>query len=138
MEETGRVLIRRHRLDENKHRKYIIKTIERFANPHMSDKIVRVGRSPIRKLSHNDRLVRPALLAHEYGIEIPHLVSAIGAALCFDYEKDPEARKLQQELRQNGISQVIEQFLEIEEKHPLHRQIVDAYKETKAGGHADA
>ncbi|WP_223070206.1 mannitol-1-phosphate 5-dehydrogenase [Paenibacillus caui] len=137
MEETGSVLIKRHGLDENRHRKYIDKTIERFANPHMSDKIVRVGRSPIRKLSKNDRLVRPALLAHDYEIEIPHLLLAIGAALCFDFAKDQEAEKLQRELQQKGISQVIEQYLGIEEKHPLHEQIAEAYKEIKAGGHAE-
>ncbi|MDT3425323.1 mannitol-1-phosphate 5-dehydrogenase [Paenibacillus forsythiae] len=138
MEETGSVLVRRHGFDESKHRKYIDKTIERFANPHLLDQIVRVGRSPIRKLSRNDRLVRPALLAHDYGIETPYLVSAIGAALCFNAEKDSEAAKLQQELREQGISQVIEQYLEIEEKHPLHRLIVTAYNEIKAAGQAEA
>ncbi|WP_420805750.1 hypothetical protein [Cohnella thermotolerans] len=52
----------------------------------MADKVARVGRSPLRKLAATDRLVRPALQAAAFGMEAPHLVSLISAALLFDYE----------------------------------------------------
>lgn len=131
LEETGKVLIRRHHLDEKKHRRYIEKTIDRFANPNLKDHIIRVGRSPIRKLSAGDRLVRPAMLAYQYGIPVPQLVSAIAAGLLFDYRKDPEAVKLQEELQRRGIRGVISHYMEIEEDHPLHQQIVDEYSKLK-------
>ncbi|AJY77000.1 mannitol-1-phosphate 5-dehydrogenase [Paenibacillus beijingensis] len=133
LQETGKVLIRKHQLDEKKHQRYIDKTIDRFANPNLKDSIVRVGRSPIRKLSANDRLVRPALLAYQYGIEIPQLISAMAAGLLFDYKKDPEAVKLQEVLRKRGIHHVIGQYLGIEEDHPIHRQIVDEYEKLAKG-----
>ncbi|WP_209445716.1 hypothetical protein [Paenibacillus etheri] len=59
-----------------------------------ADKITRVARSPLRKLSPNDRLIKPTMLAYELGFETSHLVSAIASALYFDYEKDPEAIQL--------------------------------------------
>lgn len=69
------------------HDRYIEKMMERFTNPNFNDKITRVARSPLRKLSPNDRLVKPAMLAHELGFETSHLVSAIASALYFDHEK---------------------------------------------------
>ncbi|MEI7026910.1 mannitol-1-phosphate 5-dehydrogenase [Paenibacillus sp. y28] len=127
LHETGSLLVHKYELDEQEHTQYIHKTLERFANPGLTDKIVRVGRSPLRKLSMNDRLVRPALQACRYGIEAPHLASAIAAALLFDYAKDPEAVKLQAFLRQEGIGPFITRHMGIPEVYRLHRQITAGY-----------
>ncbi len=43
--------------DPDAHVKYIQKMIQRFSNPFITDEVTRVGRSPIRKLGPNDRLV---------------------------------------------------------------------------------
>lgn len=126
--ETGAVLVRRHGFDEAEHRRYIESIIDRFRNPHLTDDVVRVGRSPIRKLSPNDRLVRPALAAYELGIEAPHLTKAIAAALLFDYREDPEAARLQQALQEQGIRRTLAQYAGIPESHPLHGRIVAAYE----------
>lgn len=79
LEETGAVLVKRFGLDQEEHRKYISKILDRFRNPNLIDDVTRVGRSPLRKLSPNDRLVRPALQAQEYGIPTDHL--ALGMVL---------------------------------------------------------
>jgi mannitol-1-phosphate 5-dehydrogenase len=131
LQETGSLLTSKYHWDEQNHGAYIQKMMKRFANPRLTDEIVRVGRSPLRKLSLNDRLVRPALQAHGMGLEIPHLTSAIAAALLFDYEKDPEAVSLQRDLKRKGIDEVITQVMGIPQKHAIHQSIVSSYNEMK-------
>ncbi|GAB2674131.1 mannitol-1-phosphate 5-dehydrogenase [Paenibacillus thermoaerophilus] len=128
LNETGAVLVKQYGFDEAEHRKYIDKIMDRFRNPYLTDEVVRVGRSPIRKLSPNDRLVRPAMTAYSYGIDVPHLANAIAAALLFDYEGDPEAAQLQLTLKEQGIHKTLFTYTEIPESHPLHGQIVAAYE----------
>lgn len=121
--ETGSLLIRKFGFDEWEHRSHIRKTMERFANPRLSDRIVRVGRSPLRKLSFNERLVQPALQACRLGIETSCLTKGIVAALLFDCAEDPEAMKLQEALRQTGIHHVISRYMGISAQHKLHQAI---------------
>jgi len=127
--ETGKLLITKHGFGEQEHQRYIQKTLERFANTQLTDRLVRVGRGPLRKLSHNERLVRPAMQAYSMGMEVPALASTMAAALHFDYEKDPDAVKLQALARQNGIESVIANQMGIPETHPLYQQVVQQYEQ---------
>jgi len=134
LNETGDMLCRRYGFDNIEHEAYVVTILDRFANPYLSDDVLRVGRSPIRKLSVNDRLVRPALLAHDLGMSIPYLTEAIVAALRFDYDGDPEAIELQNALYEQGIHDVIRYYLGIASEHPLHAQIVQLYEENGGVG----
>ncbi len=131
MEETGQLLIEKYGFNELEHKKYIQNTLERFSNPSLIDKVVRVGRSPLRKLSSNDRLIRPAMQAHEMGLDVPNLVTAVAAGLLYDYVEDPEAIKLQSEIRQTGVNHVVDTHMGIPEKHRIHRQIVADYEQLR-------
>lgn len=129
MQETGEMLIRKYDLDRSAHQRYIQKIMDRFTNPHLIDTVQRVARSPIRKLSHHDRLVRPALTAYELGVKAPHLTKAMAAALRFDHAKDPEAVKLQHALEEKGLRHVVRKLMGIPEEHPLFGDIIAAYRE---------
>lgn len=129
MEETGEVLIRKHGFDRTKHMRYIHSILNRFSNPNLQDTVNRVGRSPLRKLSPNDRLVLPAMQASELGIEIPHLTSTIATALLFNNERDKEAVILQQRIREHGLSAFIKEHMCISVQHPLHQQILACYED---------
>ena len=128
MQETGELLIQKHHFDREQHRKYIRTILQRFSNQYLTDKIVRVGRSPIRKLAADERLVRPAMQAYENGLETPHLTSAMAAALMFDYEKDAEAATLQTAIEQNGVQSAITKFTGISSKHPLFQKVLEKYQ----------
>jgi mannitol-1-phosphate 5-dehydrogenase len=126
--ETGAALCRQYGFDEAGHEQYIHRIMDRFRNPYLTDEVVRVGRSPIRKLSPDDRLVRPALAARSFGIDVPHLTKAMAAALLFDYPQDPEAVELQKLLHDQGISATVTQYTGLPENHPLHSPIITAYE----------
>jgi mannitol-1-phosphate 5-dehydrogenase len=129
--ETGAALIKQYGFDADEHQTYIDKILDRFRNPYLTDEVVRVGRSPIRKLSPNDRLVRPATIAHSFDIEVPYLTKAMAAALLFDYDEDPEANEIQKSLQEQGVSQSITRFTGLPSDHPLHGNIIAAYDSFK-------
>lgn len=129
LQETGALLTRKYGFDASGHERYIDKILQRFRNTHLTDEAVRVGRSPIRKLSPNDRLVRPALQLFELGLEPVRLAESMAAALLFDYPEDPEAQELQAELRTNGLHATIFKYTSLREEHPIHRAVVRHYEQ---------
>ncbi|MCM3634019.1 mannitol-1-phosphate 5-dehydrogenase [Paenibacillus camelliae] len=130
--ESGGALIAHYQFDQAEHQQYIDTIIERFRNTELTDEISRVGRSPIRKLSPNDRLVRPAMLALEVGIEPKHLANAMAAALRFDVADDPESVELQQLLKAIGINETLTKVTSLSKDHPIHRMVVASYEASSA------
>ncbi|MCZ8515399.1 mannitol-1-phosphate 5-dehydrogenase [Paenibacillus filicis] len=131
MEETGALLVRKYGFDPDEHERYIHKIITRFTNPYLSDEVTRVGRSPIRKLSPNDRLVRPALQSYELGLGYEHLAMAMAAGFRFDDAADPEAAEIQSDLASLGVSATIVKYTSIPADHPLHAAILNEYEQLK-------
>ncbi|MDF2566215.1 MAG: Mannitol-phosphate 5-dehydrogenase [Massilibacillus sp.] len=128
LHETGALMVAKYGFDKDKHEAYIQKIIKRFKNPYISDEVTRVGRSPIRKLSANDRLVSPAMQAMNHNIELTGLPTVIAAALLFDCEQDPDAVEIQNSIRENGLEKAIEQYTGIAASNPLFKLIVDNYQ----------
>ncbi|WP_028612783.1 mannitol-1-phosphate 5-dehydrogenase [Paenibacillus harenae] len=129
LQESGAALIQTYKFNEAEHNAYIDTILERFVNPYLIDEVTRIGRSPIRKLSTNDRLVRPALLAQDCGVVVTHLTNAMAAALHFDAADDPEAAELQQAIKELGLEQTITKYTGLDEQSPLHKQVAEQYHE---------
>lgn len=118
MQESGQVLIRRYGFNPEKHQQYIEKILSRFANPYLKDYVSRVGRQPIRKLSPEDRLVKPLLGTFEYNLPNNNLLIGIAAALHFRCENDPQAIELAELVDKKGVHQVVIQLCKLG-KYPL-------------------
>jgi mannitol-1-phosphate 5-dehydrogenase len=131
LQETGACLVKKHGFDAQDHSRYIDKIIERFRNSCLIDEVVRVARSPIRKLSRNDRLVLPALQSFGYGVIPEYLTLIMAAALLFDFEDDAEAAELQAAIQASGIRKTIEQVTGIPEGHHIHDLIMQHYHSLK-------
>ncbi|MGO4500178.1 mannitol-1-phosphate 5-dehydrogenase [Paenibacillus sp. 2RAB27] len=131
MQETGSLLIKKHGFELAQHEVYIDKIINRFINPYLTDEVARVGRSPIRKLSANDRLVRPALQAYELGMSPTYLTMVMAAAFLFHDSADPEAVEIQADLRDIGITQAISKYTTIDKDHQIHQFILTHYEQFK-------
>lgn len=126
--ETGAYLIDRYDLNPDEHQKYIDKIIGRFENARLNDGVTRVGRSPIRKLGPEDRLVRPALQAQKAGLSCTNLAKAIAAALLFDNREDEEAVKLQDMIQDNGVQFVLKEVCGLEESGELAKEVLKQYE----------
>lgn len=129
--ETGAYLIHRYDLNPDEHQKYIDKIIGRFQNARLNDGVTRVGRSPIRKLGPEDRLVRPALQAQKAGLSYTNLAKAIAAALLFDNREDEEAVKLQEMIQDNGVLLVLKEVCGLEESGELAKEVLKQYEALK-------
>lgn len=127
LKETGDYLTDQYGFDATTHQEYIDKTIERFKNPNIVDEVVRVGRSPLRKLSFDDRLVKPAREILQSGSTPSALVQAIGYGLLFDYHLDSEAMDIQSRIKQH-VGSAISTITGIPVTDPLHLMIVEAYQ----------
>ncbi len=110
MQESGEVLIRRYGFDRALHSTYIEKILSRFANPYLVDEVDRVGRQPLRKLSANDRLIKPLLGTIEYGLPNGMLLKGIAAALKYRNSSDPQAVELQQSIEKEGVRSTLARY----------------------------
>lgn len=126
MQESGAVLIKRYGFDPQAHAAYIEKILKRFANPYLVDDVDRVGREPLRKLSYNDRLIKPLRGTLEYGLPNDNLVRAIATALKYRNENDPQAIELAQSLADNGVVATVKKYTELQDDSVIER-IAAAY-----------
>jgi mannitol-1-phosphate 5-dehydrogenase len=129
--ETGAYLIKQYGLNEEEHQKYITKIIERFKNAYLKDGVTRVGRSPLRKLGPDDRLVRPATEAKKAGLPFTNLAKAIAAALLFDFKEDEEAMKLQAMINESGVAAVLKEVCQLDENDEVTKEILHHYEALK-------
>jgi|SRR5690606_2233543 len=130
LQDTGKLLIAKYHFDKKTHEDYIEKIIGRFSNPLIHDEVTRVGRSPIRKLGANDRLVSPARQYAELFGETPtYLIKGIAAAFNFDYEVDAEAMQIQETIKLNGIEAAIEKYTQLKQESMIFKEIVKQYED---------
>lgn len=128
LSETGAYLIKQYGLNEEEHQQYIQKIIKRFKNAYLNDGVTRVGRSPIRKLGPDDRLVRPAVEAQKAGLAYTNLAKAIAAALLFNYQEDEEAVKLQSMIKEHGVASVLKEVSGLEENSDITQEVLRQYQ----------
>lgn len=128
LKETGAYLVKEYGLDEEEHLAYINKNIERFKNPFLNDGVTRVGRSPIRKLGPEDRLIRPATQAQKAGLSYTNLAQAIAAALLFDHPEDEEAMEIQRMIKENGPAHVLKTVSKLDEGSEITKEVIRHYE----------
>ncbi|TVO36822.1 mannitol-1-phosphate 5-dehydrogenase [Vibrio algivorus] len=127
MHESGEVLIQRYQFDREMHGAYIQKILDRFANPYLVDEVDRVGRQPIRKLSANDRLIKPLLGTIEYGTENTTLLKGIAAACKYRNDNDPQAIELQKSIQDQGIKKTLAHYTGLNENSIEVQKIESLY-----------
>ncbi|EKN70477.1 mannitol-1-phosphate 5-dehydrogenase [Neobacillus bataviensis LMG 21833] len=130
LKESGEFLVGKYGFNEEEHNKYIQKIIGRFSNAYIVDEVTRVGRSPIRKLGPNDRLVSPARQYVEVtGKQPEYLLKGIAAALLYDFQGDGEAVQVQTVIKEQGVEAAIQKFTQFEPVSELFQGIMEQYKQ---------
>ncbi len=132
MKESAMAMTKKYPFTFEELEAYIEKIIKRISLEELHDEVVRVGRSPIRKLNAKDRLVGPALLAEQYGLDNSHLAKAIAAGYAFDCKDDEQAVEIQNYIAENGIEKAVEKYSSLTAEYALYQKVIDAYKALKA------
>lgn len=127
LDEAAQALVVEHGFDPRALRTHVADLLARFANRPLSDTIFRLARDPIRKLGPTDRLVGGARLALKHGIEPDALSWGIAAGLAFDDPRDPEASRLQEMLREQGVDTVLVRVCGLDPAGPLAEMVRERY-----------
>jgi mannitol-1-phosphate 5-dehydrogenase len=130
LDETTRMLVARHGLDEADQRAYVAQTLARFRNPDLDDELVRVGRQPLRKLSRHERLIEPAAVLSEIGVTPRALMQVVEAAMRFDVPTDDESVELQRMRTTLSAEEIASTVCGIDGGHPLFSPLVAAIERT--------
>lgn len=131
MQQSGEALVKQFGFDHEAHFKYIEKIIKRFHNPYLKDDVTRVGREPIRKLSPDDRLIKPVMTAKSFGLPYDKILLGVGAALHFNNPEDPQSVQLMEKIATEGLVSAISDVTGIKSGDPMLQEIVNAYKEVE-------
>jgi mannitol-1-phosphate 5-dehydrogenase len=110
MTESGLALVQKHGFTRTNVDTYRDDFIPRVAGRLISDPVSRVIRSPRRKIGRNERLIGPACMALDYGLEPRNLALGIAALLRYDAPEDAEAMDLCAALAQQGVAHVLETY----------------------------
>ena len=131
MQQSGEALVKQFGFDHEAHFKYIEKIIKRFHNPYLKDDVNRVGREPLRKLSSDDRLIKPIMTAKNFGLPYDKLMLGVGAALHFDNPEDPQSVQLMEKIKNEGLEATVSEVTGIAVNDPMIAEIVKAYHEVE-------
>lgn len=101
--------------------------LKRFLTPGVADEIVRVSREPIRKISPNDRIMGPAYLCEQYGLENRHLLKGVACALKFTNPEDAQAVELRDYIAHNGVGAAICKYTGLKENSRMYNVILEEY-----------
>lgn len=112
-QETAAILIQKHGFLPDDHQTYIDSVLTRLGNPCIKDSVYRAGRSPLRKLSKNERIIKPLTLALEYNLAHQELLQAVVHALQFYHKDDQESITIQEQLNHLKPSQLLQEVSEL-------------------------
>ncbi|HVG16291.1 MAG TPA: NAD-binding protein [Chitinophagaceae bacterium] len=121
--ETSGALIAEYHFDEKEQEDWVNAAFKKFSDRNIPDPIERNGADPARKLSRDDRLIGPALLALKHGIYPGGLLEGIVAA--FHYlEKEKEVDGT---IEAEGIDVLLQKVCGLSEEEELFTLIKEKY-----------
>ncbi|BBM18849.1 mannitol-1-phosphate 5-dehydrogenase [Enterococcus avium] len=128
MNESSKLLEAKYGFTTVELQKKVEESIERFSATFVMDDVLRVGRSPLRKLDPTDRLVAPAAQLEAKGLPNDSLAKCIAALLRFENPADEQAVELKQEVDSKGVEAALNRFSKIDKESPLFKKIIEEYK----------
>ncbi len=126
-QESAAALIAKHTFDPQETETYRKSFLEAMKSPYLPDDIKRVIREPIRKLTREERLVGPAMLAVQYGQNPANLAYIIAATLASTNTEDLQSRELSERVIYDGVGRVLEDVAGVPDGHPLSEWVVEEY-----------
>jgi mannitol-1-phosphate 5-dehydrogenase len=127
MYESGLVLIKRYNFNKKDHLSYIDKIFVRFKNPFILDKLERIARNPLQKLSKDERLIQPFVEAMKYNLPYFNLVKGIAAALHYRNINDIQSIKLSSLIKEEGLEETLVKVCKLNANSNEIRIIISEY-----------
>ena len=129
--ESALMLIKKYDFTMEDFDEYLEFVVRRFQTPGVKDPIGRVCRNPVRKLAKNERLIGPAALCEEYGVDNTYLCKGTAAAFLFDSPEDTESVEIQNYIKENGIEKAVPHYTGLDSESKTAKQIIISYYDLK-------
>ncbi|MEQ9809405.1 mannitol-1-phosphate 5-dehydrogenase [Streptococcus jiangjianxini] len=114
--EIRSLLIAKWGFDEEDLKAYHEVIISRFENPYIVDDVVRVARTPIRKLGFDERFIRPIRELRDRGLSYDNLLKTVAFVFNYKDENDEQSVQLQQLLSEKSLRDVIGEVTGLEDQ----------------------
>lgn len=125
LRETAHLIVNKHEITAEEQQQYVDQIVARFSNPALEDRVERVGRAPLRKLSRKERFIGPAAQLAEKGDKVDCLLGAVEMAFLFqNVEGDEESIELAKIMKENSAPDVVSKVCGLEKDHPLYDRVL--------------
>lgn len=111
---------------------YVDLSLRRYQSKGIDYDTEMVTRSPIRKLSPDDRFVGPAKGCEEAGLPYDRLLEGIAMLLLVKSDSDDQTIELHTRIAENGPEEALEHYSGITRGTPMHNGVMDHYKRLQA------
>ena len=125
LNETGALMVQKWGFDPTEHQHYIDKILSRFKNPFISDDILRVGRTPIRKLGYDERFIKPIREAYARQLTVDALIRTVAKAFCYRDENDEESQELTRLFAEKPVAEVVRQVTKLTEEELISKIVAE-------------
>lgn len=106
---------------------YVDLSVHRYQIEGVDYDTTMITRSPIRKLSPDDRFVGPARGCEEYGLPNDRILEGIALLMMVDRETDDQAVELQARIASNGPEETLEHYAGINRGTRIHSAVMQHY-----------
>ncbi|MCK1159061.1 mannitol-1-phosphate 5-dehydrogenase [Streptococcus uberis] len=125
LEEIRSLLVAKWDFDHEELKAYHDVIISRFENPYIVDDVVRVARTPIRKLGFDERFIRPIRELKERGLSYQNLLKTVAYVFNYKDPNDEQSTQLQVMLSDNDLEKVVRDVTGLEDQK-LISEIIDS------------
>lgn len=125
LEEIRSLLVAKWDFDHEELKAYHDVIISRFENPYIVDDVVRVARTPIRKLGFDERFIRPIRELKERGLSYQNLLKTVAYVFNYKDPNDEQSTQLQVMLSDNDLEKVVRDVTGLEDQELLS-EIIDS------------
>lgn len=123
--EIRSLLVAKWNFDQEELKAYHEVIISRFENPYIVDDVVRVARTPIRKLGFDERFIRPIRELKERGLSYQNLLKTVAYVFNYKDPNDEQSTQLQVMLSDNDLEKVVRDVTGLEDQE-LISEIIDS------------
>jgi len=127
LNELGEVVIHKHKFDRENIEEYKEDLKQRGSLAGLKDRVDRIIRDPIRKLSSAERLVAPTLYAEKFNLDNSYLIRSIVAVLKYSDPNDKQSLLLNEMIKKDGLPVTLEKVSGISKESNLSCRIQDAW-----------
>lgn len=118
--EIRSLLVAKWNFDEEDLVAYHNVIISRFENPFIVDDVVRVARTPIRKLGYDERFIRPIRELKERGLSYSNLLETVAYVFKYNDPNDKQSVQLQVMLSENDLPKVVADVTSLEDQELIN------------------